>query len=224
MAAACTKAKAACVADNSGCDVDGYYFYDNHWNCGPQSGYTCGPESGYACANSDGTTSFVVTSNQPAGNTAVLTYPAMQKNFSGKPPLSGFTSIVSTFSEQGPGPVGDYEVAWDCWFNDYGNELMIWVDTYKQVPGGKKVASAVPLGGHAWDVWDASSGGYLAFRSTATITSGTIDLLEIFKYAVTNGWLPASSTVTQLDFGVEVCSTDGKDATWTVDGYALTAK
>ena len=40
------------------------------------------------------------------GYTAVLTYPAMQKNFSGNPPLSGFTSIVSTFSERGPGAVG----------------------------------------------------------------------------------------------------------------------
>ncbi|MFL5308026.1 MAG: GH12 family glycosyl hydrolase domain-containing protein, partial [Polyangia bacterium] len=187
------------------------------------AGVQCGPESGYACANPDGTTSFVVTSNQPAGNTAVLTYPAMQKNFTGNPPLSGFKSVTSTFSEISPGPVGDYEVAWDCWFNDYANELMIWVDTYKQVPGGTKVASGVTLSGHTWDVWYGSSSGYLAFKSTSTLTAGTIDLLEIFKYATTKGWLPATSTVTQLSFGVEVCSTDAKDATWTVDDYSLIA-
>jgi hypothetical protein len=48
---------------------------------------------------------------------------------------------------------------------------------------------------------------------------------------VANGWaivpgfesLPAASTVTQLSFGVEVCSTDAKDATWTIDDYSLVA-
>jgi hypothetical protein len=72
-------------------------------------------------------------------------------------------------------------------------------------------------------VWYVASSGYLAFVATSTITSGTIDLLALFKYAVSNGWLPASSTVSQLAFGIEVCSTDDKDATFTVDGYSLTA-
>ena len=59
---ACTKAKAACTASNTGCNVSGYYFYDNQWNCGPQSGNHCGAESGYACVNADQSVAFVVTS------------------------------------------------------------------------------------------------------------------------------------------------------------------
>ncbi|HVU51605.1 MAG TPA: hypothetical protein VHL80_13010, partial [Polyangia bacterium] len=220
--AACTKAKAACTASNTGCNVSSYYFYDNQWNCGPQSGNHCGAESGYACANADQSVSFVVTSNEPAKNTAVLTYPAVQKNFTGKPPLASFKSITSTFSETSP-HVGDYEVAWDCWFNGLANEVMVWVDNYNQVPAGKKVASNVTLSGHGWDVWYVASSGYLAFNATSTITSGTIDLLALFKYAASNGWLPADATVSQLAFGIEVCSTDGKDATFTVDDYSLTA-
>jgi hypothetical protein len=219
----CTKATATCSASNTGCNVGDYYFYDNMWNCGPGSGFHCGPESGYACANADGSTSFVVTSNQPAGNTAVLTYPAMQKNFTGKPLLSSFKSITSTFSEKGPGAVGDYEVAWDLWFNGLANEVMVWVDTYKQVPAGKKVATAVMLSGYTWDVWYVSSSGYLAFVPPSTISSGTIDLLALLKFAASNGWLPANSVASQFAFGVEVCSTDGKDATWTIDNYSLTA-
>ena len=218
----CTKATAACTASNTGCNVSSYYFYDNQWNCGPQSGNHCGAESGYACANPDQSVSFVVTSNEPAKNTAVLTYPAVQKNFDDKPPLSSFKSITSTFAEASP-HVGDYEVAWDCWFNGLANEVMVWVDNYNQVPAGKKVAAGVTLSGHAWDVWWVSSSGYLAFNPTTTITSGTIDLLALFKYATSNGWLPAGSTVSQLAFGIEVCSTDGKDATWTIDAYSLTA-
>ena len=204
-ASSCTKADAACSASNTGCNVDSYYLYDNQWNCGPSSGNHCGPESAYGCANADGTVSFVVTSNEPAGNTAVLTYPAVQSNFSGKPLLSSFKSITSSFSETSP-HVGDYEVAWDCWFNDNANEVMIWVDNYNQVPAGKKVATAVTLGGHSWDVWWASSSGYLVFNANKTITSGTVDLRGLFEYAVTNGWLPASSTVSQLALGIEVCS------------------
>jgi hypothetical protein len=219
---ACTKAKAACTASNTGCNVSSYYFYDNQWNCGPQSGNHCGAESGYACANTDQSVSFVVTSNQPAKNTAVLTYPAVQKNFAGKQLLSSFKSITSTFAETSP-RVGDYEVAWDCWFNGLANEVMVWVDNYNQTPAGKKVGSSVMLSGQSWDVWYVASSGYLAFVATSTLTSGTVDLLALFAYAVSNGWLPASSTVSQLAFGIEVCSTDGMDATWTVSDYSLTA-
>ncbi|HEX3773371.1 MAG TPA: hypothetical protein VHV51_02845, partial [Polyangiaceae bacterium] len=196
---ACMKSNATCSGSNTGCNVGDYYLYDNQWNC---AGNHCGPESAYGCLNSDGSVSWVATSNQPTGNTAVLTYPAIQSNFDSKPKLSSFNSISATFSETSP-QIGDYEVAWDCWFNDNDNELMIWVDTYKQVPGGKKVATAVMLGGHSYDVWyspGSGTGGYLAFYANQTISSGTIDLLELFKYAVTNNWLPASSVVNQLSF------------------------
>jgi hypothetical protein len=219
---ACTRANAACVGMNSGCNVGSYYLYDNQWNCGGSSGNDCGPESAYGCTDGDGTVSFVVTSTEPAGNTAVLTYPAMQDNFDSKPLLSSFTTISATFTETSP-HVGDYEVAWDCWFNDdNANELMIWVDTYNQQPGGNKAASNVSLGGRSYDVW-TGSGGYVAFVATASFTSGTVDLLEIFNYATSHGWLPSGSTVSQLSFGIEVCSTAGPSATWTIGDYGITA-
>jgi hypothetical protein len=221
-AAACTEAAAVCKADNSGCNVGSYYLYDNQWNCGSNQ---CGPESAYGCANADGTVSWVVTSNQPKGNTAVLSYPAMQDNFDTKPTLGSFSTISATFAETSP-RVGDYEVAWDCWFNDNANEFMVWVDNYNQTPGGSRVAMAVPLDGRTWDVWwspSSGGGGYVVFYATATFTSGTVDLLSLFKYGVNHGWLPSSSTVDQLSFGVEVCSTDGKDATWSFTNYAITA-
>jgi hypothetical protein len=218
-------AHAACTSSNTGCSVGTYYLYDNQWNCGASSGNHCGPESAYGCSNSDGTVSWVVTSNQPAGNTAVLTYPAMQDNFNNKPLLSSFHTISATFAETSP-HVGDYEVAWDCWFNNNANELMIWVDNYNQVPAGSKVGSSVMLGGHAYDIWWAPSsgtGGYVVFYANTTLTSGTVDLLQIFNYAASHGWLPTASTVDQLSFGVEVCSTNGQNATWTVSNYSITS-
>jgi hypothetical protein len=221
----CTKASAVCKADNTGCNVGSYYLYDNQWNCGAGSGNDCGPESSYGCTDGDGTVSWVTTSNQPKGNTAVLTYPAMQDNFN-QPLLSSFKSITSSFVETSPGNIGDYEVAYDCWFNDNNaNEFMIWVDTYKQVPAGSKVATGVSLGGHTYDIyWAPGSGtdGTVSFDSTTNFKSGTIDLLQLFNYATQHGWLPKDSTVDQLSFGQEVCSTDGQPATWTVSNYSIT--
>lgn len=220
----CTKSNAVCMASNTGCNVGSYYLYDNQWNCGGSTGNHCGPESAYGCANNDGSVSFVVTSNQPAGNTAVLSYPAIQDNFNSKPALSSFKTISASFSETSP-HVGDYEVAWDCWFNNNANEFMIWVDNYNQVPAGNKVATNVSLGGRSYDVWwspSSGTGGYVVFYANRTVTSGTFDLLQIFKYAVMSGWLPASSTVDQLSFGIEVCSTNGQDATWSISNYSIT--
>jgi hypothetical protein len=100
---------------------------------------------------------------------------------------------------------------------------MIWVDNYNQVPAGKKVATSLTLGAYSWDVWWDSSSGYLVFNATSALTSGTVDLLQLFRHAASSGWLPATSTLDQLDFGIEVCSTGGKDASWTIDRYSLTA-
>ncbi len=222
---ACTKANASCTASNTGCNLGSYYLYDNQWNCGPGSGNSCGPESAYGCANSDDTVSFVVTSNQPKGNTAVLSYPAIQDNFDAKPLLSSFTTISATFAETSP-HVGIYEVAWDCWFNDNANEFMVWVDNENQVPAGNKVASNVALGGRAYDVWwspGSGTSGYVVFYANTTVTSGTVDLLQLFTYATAHGWLPPSSVVNQLSFGIEVGSTNGQDATWSIGDYSITA-
>jgi hypothetical protein len=220
----CTIANASCTCSNSGCNVGSYYLYDHQWNCGSGSGNSCGPESAYGCANSDGTVDFVVTSNQPAGNTAVLSYPAMQDNFDSTPALSSFTSISATFEETSP-HVGDYEVAWDCWFNSQANEFMVWVDNYNQTPGGSKVASNVSLDGRSWDVWwspSSGTGGYVVFYANTTVTSGTVNLLALFQYGASHGWLPSTSTVDQLSFGIEVCSTNGQNATWTISNYSIT--
>jgi hypothetical protein len=222
MAAACTNP--TCVVSNNGCSEGSgpagstYYLYDNKWNCGPSSGQNCGPEKLYGCSYS----SWYVTSNQPAGNTAVLTYPAIQANFANNPLVSSFHTITSTFAEKSP-HVGDYEVAYDIWLNGQKNELMIWVDNYNQTPAGSKVATNVSLGGRTYDVWSNPSSGYMIFYANTTFTSGTVDILEIFNYAIQHNLLPANSTLSQLTMGVEICSTNGQDATWYFNNFSVTA-
>jgi len=208
----------SCIVSNNGCTEGSYYLFDNQWNCGPSSGFTCGPETLYGCSYD----SWYVVSKQPAGNTAVLTFPSVQRNFDDNPLVSSFTTIASTFSEASP-HVGDYEVAYDIWLNDQANEVMIWVDNYNQAPGGKKVASNVSLGGRTYDIWWASASGYIAFVADTTFTAGTVDILQIFNYAIQQKWLPATSTLGQINLGVEICSTEGQDATWSFDDVSVTA-
>jgi len=220
-------ANATCVSDNQACNVGSVYdLYDNQWNCG---GNHCGPESAYGCLNSDGTVDFVINSSQPAGNTAVLTYPAMQLNLPGNPgpALSSLKSVTSTFTVDPPTAANnDWEVAYDLWFNaNNANEFMVWVYNNGQTPGGNQVATNVSLGGKTYNIWWSNNGGTngtVYFVLTTNIKSGTIDLLQLFQYASQHGWLPADSTADQFDFGVEVCSTNGKNATWTVTDYSMT--
>jgi hypothetical protein len=221
---ACTKANATCVSNNNACNVGNTYdLYDNQWNCG---GNPCGAESAYGCLNADGTVDFVVDSNQPTGNTAVLTYPAMQMNFQNGTKLSNLKSVTSTFTVVPPtAPKNDWEVAYDLWFNpNNANEFMVWVYNNGQTPGGNQVGTNVVLGGRTYNIWWSSNGGTdgtVYFVLATNITSGTIDLLQLFQYASQHGWLPANSTVDQFDMGVEVCSTNGKNAEWTFTHYSM---
>jgi len=211
-----------CSASNNLCSVsDGsnWDVYDNQWNCGPSSGESCGPETVYVCSGS----SWYVVSKQPTGNTAVLSYVSTQVNYDSVP-LSSFTSITSTFSEVSP-HVGDYEAAYDVFFNP-GNqwEVMVWVDNYNQTPGGgwNPIATNVSVGGSSYNVYQ--SGSTIYYVAVSNFTSGTVDLLAIFQDAtVQRHWLPASVTLEQIQFGWEICSTDGNTATFYLDEFSLSA-
>lgn len=216
----CTKP--TCSQSNNICTVSegtNWDVYDNQWNCGAGSGETCGPETVYVCSGS----SWYVVSDQPAGNTAVLSYVSTQVNYNSVP-LSSFNSITSTFSEVSP-HVGDYEAAYDVFFNP-GNqwEVMVWVDNYNQTPGGgwNPIATNVSVGGSVYNVYQ--SGSTIYYVAVTNFTSGTVDLLAIFHDATNQRhWLPASVALEQIQFGWEICSTNGQNATFYLDEFSLMA-
>jgi hypothetical protein len=99
--------------------------------------------------------------------------------------------------------------------------VMIWTENYNQVPAGNQVET-VTLGGRTFDVWRASwSWDYVAFVSDAPRTSGSIDLLEIFNWMISNDWIPSDSTVRQIDYGIEIVSTNGNDEIFTVTDFSI---
>jgi hypothetical protein len=201
---------------NGGWSDGGYYVHNNMWN----SAAGLGPETLSACSYH----SWFVVSNQTNNAGAVKTYPNVHKDYNDVP-ISSFNRIASSFAETSP-HVGIYNVAYDIWMNGVATsnsiELMIWTENYKQVPAGQNVMTAT-LGGRTYDVWKTQDSHYLAFVPKAVFTSGTVDILEIFKWTMAQGWLPAGSTLGQICFGVEIVYTGGGNATWQFTDFSITS-
>ena len=136
--------------------------------------------------------------------------------------FSSFGTISSSFAHTGP-HVGIYEFAYDIWLNGIGGngstEVMIWTDNYNQVPSGSSL-DTVTYDGQSYNVYKA--GSYIAFVETNNVTSGTVNLLSFFNYIIGKTWIPASSTLGAIDYGIELVSTDGADATFEINDFSLT--
>jgi hypothetical protein len=172
-----------------------------------------------------------VTANLPASNKAVVSYPDTQQIYtthSNQPnPLSGYSSITSSYAETSPATSGDdYEAAYDIWANAGSQEIMIWVDNHGQRPSGNDIASAT-IDGVGYQVW--SNGGVGADSTPISLvmdkpqTSGTVNVLGDLKWLESSGYMKSGSGINQIDFGWELCSTGGTAQTFTLSQYSIKA-
>src|SRR4051794_27109557 len=200
-----------------GITLSGFYVDTDTWNAASyqvsQTMYVCDYDSWYVVARMDNAT----------GDGAVKTYPNVHQDFSAAPAISSFSTISSSFAHAGP-HVGIYEFAYDIWLNGVAStgstEVMIWTDTFKQVPSGS-VQETVTFDGQSYQVY--KSGSYIAFVETTNVTAGSVNLLEFFNHIIAKGWIPSTSTLGAIDYGVELVSTGGVDATFALNGFSLTA-
>jgi hypothetical protein len=205
---------------NGGWSNRGYYVHNNMWNSAKYS-----PCTSTLHASSPDNWYVVARMNNKKGDGAVKTYPNVHKDYASAP-IDSFESITSSFVETSP-HVGIYNFAYDIWINGIASsgctEIMIWTDNFHQVPGGKYMQD-VTFGGQAYKVYKRSSSGYIAFVATTNLTSGTVNLLEIVKWAIAKGWISSKPTLNQICFGVETVSTDDADATFRVTAFSIDAK
>ena len=81
----------------------------------------------------------------------------------------------------------------------------------------------------AYDIWlngVASKGSTEVMIWTDNynqVPSGTVNLLSFFNHIIAKGWIPTASTVGAIDYGVELVSTGGVNATFQVNDFSLTA-
>ncbi len=174
---------------------------------------------------------WYVTANMPSGNTAVVSFP--NTGFSFNKPLSGFSSIVSSFTDSIPSTNGtNAEASYDIWFSNTSkvNEVMIQND---YSPGrspscGTWTATNVQFGGSngvPTHPWDLCVSGSTAFWETAdgNTPSGTIDALAMLKWLVSHGQLPTGVELTGFSYGFEISSTGGANENFQVSSFSLTA-
>jgi hypothetical protein len=155
---------------------------------------------------------------------AVRTYPNSHLNFADPPEISSLSSVTSTFASSSPDS-GTFEDAYDIWLNGLagagGDEVMIWTDNHGQIPAGSPTASAT-FDGQSYTVWKGNNGP-VSFVSNSNVTSGSVNLLQFFQWLINKGWEPANSRLFQVDYGVEIVSTNSAQETFGFSNFSVSS-
>ena len=53
--------------------------------------------------------------------------------------------------------------------------------------------------------------------------TGSVDILAMVTWLEYRGYLPSASTITDLSYGFEICSTGGQDENFQVNSFSITA-
>jgi hypothetical protein len=215
-AAACSNPRKTLSGPNAMWFTKGYVVHNNEWNRNiPETIKACSHRNWYVTA----------TANNRDGSGAVKTYPNVHKDFHNwntgrEPRVSSFKTIRSKFAAHGP-RVGIYNIAYDIWLNGVpGNrEVMIWTENYHQRPAGRVVARGLKFSHRTWSVWATSDKHIITFLPNRKIGSGDMRIKARLNWLKARRLIPASSTLGQICFGVEVVSTGGKPARFKFDDF-----
>ena len=161
---------------------------------------------------------FGVYTKQPAGNTAVLSYPDRQDLE--YIPIHRLRALRANYKVNMPSR-GDYETAFDIWVQpngdpndwDHNIEVMIWVNNHGQVPAGRPMDHAVTEYDQRFTIWrdGPKNQGDSIFSLVLNDPRkhGTMHILSVFRWLIAHGYFPASSGLNDVEFGWEICSTGG---------------
>jgi hypothetical protein len=211
----------------SGVIKGSYYVTNDSWNASHYSGvsqtlFVCNYNSWYT----------VAAMNNDSGDGAVKTSPNVQETWYPTPTkLSSWKSITSRFSDVPPGTgpkYGTWEFEYDIWLNGLADsnstEIMIWTYNNGQNPTGSPVGSFTDAG-RTYVVYRAAPPNkYIAFVGLSGHLSGTVNLSDFFNYAISKGWMPASSKLDQICNGVELVSTNGKREKFAINNFSVSLK
>lgn len=101
---------------------------------------------------------------------------------------------------------------------------MIWTYNDGQTPAGSPIGSFTDVG-HIYDVYRSSPPRqYVAFVDQRNNLSGSVNLLDFFKYMISKGWVTSSSTLYQICNGVELVSTNSRSEKFTINDFSISMK
>jgi zinc protease len=140
--------------------------------------------------------------------------------------LRTVTSSYASYGPQVPGTV--WESAYDLWLNgDFsqgGHEVMVWTDNHGQYPSGSEVSGNVIINGVSYQLWVQRGGDYeTTLVQNANSDSGSVNILGVLRWLSANGYEASDPTLSQVDYGFEICKTNGQPANFGVTSYSLDA-
>jgi hypothetical protein len=206
--------------------IGSFTFYNDMWGSGANTQTIC--------ANS--ASNWWITSNQP--NTNGIKAYGNASFYVGKP-LSNITTLSSTLSETTPSG-GAWDAAYDIWDSANSVEVMIWMNYTGTSSGGGNVkpasfnwsstGNAVPvytnvnIGGVTYNVFEGNVGHpVISLLRTTKTNNTTTDLKAVLNWIKGIGYF-GNITVGQVQYGVEVTSTDSTSKTWTMNNYTVTSR
>jgi hypothetical protein len=142
-------------------------------------------------------------------------------------PIDSSTSVTSSWSVSMPTDTTKVAAwaAYDLWFNNWADEVMIQPDITANSDYDCGAAAVATFSGTPWHlclfgserVWKigVDDSNHAAVNKSA----GSIDVLAMLKYMEANGYLPANSVWTAGSFGFETCDTEGTTQTFAVNGF-----
>jgi hypothetical protein len=214
--AACTDPTFTTSSDFGSENLGPYTVSNNMWNAGG-GGIT---QTLSACSAS----SWFVTANVAEDGGGVKTYPNSHYNYADTPTINSLGSVTSTFGSTSPGN-GDFEDAYDIWLNGTagagGDEVMIWTDNHGETPAGSPVTTAT-FDGQSYTVWKGNNGP-VSFVSNTNVSAGDVNLLQFFQWLISKGYEPANSKLYQVDYGVEIATTNGAQETFGFNNFSVSS-
>jgi hypothetical protein len=198
------------------------YVNNNVWNtaeAGPQTIYVCGLNSFYIISNQKD-----LANDQGS----VKSYPGVCKcDLSSTKTISSYTNVTSSFAESMPA-MGEWDAGYDI-FTGSGEEIMIQHQTHNHpedipFPSG---STAVTIDGVAYHALQVDS-GFVVLLNDKQVTSGTVNILHVFQWLISKGWVKSNDTFDMIGYGVEISTTESSPGVqgqerFDVTNWSLTA-
>jgi hypothetical protein len=182
------------------------------------------------CVTTDGNADFTVANSSIDNSTdgSPGAYPSIYQGCHwGNCSSGGLTSTPIEVSNLTTGEVttnwsttqtgsGDYDVAYDIWFNQTPTttgqpdcmELMVWLNHNGPVqPFGSEVASNVTIGGHTYDVWEGAQSTWNTVSydmTTGTTSVSDLDVGQLAQDALSRGYMSSSCYLIDVEAGFEL--------------------
>jgi hypothetical protein len=150
-------------------------------------------------------------------------------------PLAALSTLKINYSETSPSSasVATYEFAPDIWQDNYGSDVMFWVDTLGRCNTGafgSTVLGHATIDGQNWTVHRyGGAGAEIIFvldgpsgpGTCAQQSSGSVDIKAGLEWLVSNGFESGPVVLSQINTGWEI--TQANNATFTVHNYSIVA-